>query len=114
MGAHGYGMIDVAPLERTELQSRLDNAIVLMIRAHIGKPCPTRRTIMEWTGIPRRHIWRVLREVRARGVIEIDVYDQEPPPPGCNEPKRRRMKVVGDDAGTDWTARRPVSVVRSA
>jgi hypothetical protein len=106
-------LIDVAPLEHTELQSRLDSVVVMMIRAHVGKPCPTRRTIMEWTGVPRRNIWRVLRDMRARGVIELEVYDQEPPPPGCNEPKRRRMRVVGDKHGTDWTARRP-AITKSA
>jgi hypothetical protein len=106
-----HGMIDVAPLERTELQARLDNAIVLMIRAHVGKPCPTRREIMEWTGIPRRQVWEVLGDLQARGLIEVEVYEQAPPPvgPGVGDPKRRRMRVVGDKAGTCWTARRPVT-----
>lgn len=81
--------------------SPLDNAILMMIRAHVGKPCPTRREIMEWTCIPRRQVWAVLGEVQARGLIEIEVL-------GELDPKRRRMRVRGE-AWTKWTARRPVS-----
>lgn len=99
-------MIDVAPLERTELQARLDHAIVLMIRAHVGKPCPTRREIMEWTGIPRRQVWEVLGEIAARGLIEIEVVEAH----ACGkDPKRRRMRVAGGK-WTAWTARRPAMV----
>lgn len=100
--AQVVAMIDVAPLERTELQSRLDNAIVLMIRAHVGKPCPTRRDVMEWTGIPRRQVWEVLGEVQARGLIEIEEC-------GKADPKRRRLRVARGK-WTDWTARRPMPV----
>jgi hypothetical protein len=96
-------VIDVAPLERSELQARLDHAIVLMIRAHVGKPCPTRREVMEWTGIPRRQVWTVLATLQARGLIEVEIC-------GVADPKRRRMRVVGDKRGTDWTARRPAMV----
>jgi hypothetical protein len=96
-------VIDVAPLERTELQARLDNAIVQMIRAHRGKPCPTRRDIMEWTGIPRRMVWVVLGEMQARGLIDVQVCASLPA-------LRRRMRVVGDKRGTDWTARRQAPV----
>jgi hypothetical protein len=98
-------LIDVAPLERTELQSRLDNAILMMIRAHVGKPCPTRRTVMEWTGIPRRQVWEVLGDLQARGLIEVEAT--------CHEPAiRRRMRVKEGrwwGKWTDWTARRPVT-----
>ena len=101
-------MIDVASLERTELQARLDNAIVLMIRAHVGKPCPTRREIMEWTGIPRRQVWAVLGEAQKRGIIKIEVKPAKRMLWGT-DPKQRRMRVVGDRKWTDWTARRPVT-----
>jgi len=83
--------------------SPLDRAIVMMIRAHVGKPCPTRREIMSWTCIPRRQVWLVLGEVAARGVIEIEVCDR---PPAF----RRRMRVAGEN-WTEWTARRPMMAV---
>lgn len=104
-------MVDIAPLERTELQARLDNAILLMIRAHVGRPCPTRLEIMEWTGVPRRQVWAVFEDMAQRGLIEVEVCEQAPPPegPGVGNPKRRRMRVVGGK-WTDWTARRPAMV----
>lgn len=77
--------------------SPLDNAILMMIRAHVGKPCPTRREIMEWTGVSRRQSWVALDEVAARGLIEIELRGDE-------NPKRRRMRVAGE-SWTDWTAR---------
>lgn len=83
--------------------SPLDNAILMMIRAHVGKPCPTRREIMSWTCIPRRQVWGVLGEVQARGLIEIEIL-------GELDPKRRRMRVRGE-AWTKWTARRPLKEV---
>lgn len=83
--------------------SPLDNAILMMIRAHVGKPCPTRREIMSWTCIPRRQVWVVLGEVAARGLIEIEECAQ---PPAV----RRRLRVAGED-WTKWTARRPVMVM---
>ena len=77
----------------------LDRAIVMMIRAHVGKPCPTRKEIMSWTYIPRRQVWLVLGEVAERGVIEIEVCDRLPA-------LRRRLRVAGEE-WTLWTARRP-------
>lgn len=95
-------MIDIASLERTELQSRLDNVMLNIIRAHVGKPCPTRRTVMEWTGIPRRKVWAVFDDMARRGLIEVEAT--------CHEPAvRRRMRVKGG-RWTDWTARRPAMV----
>lgn len=82
--------------------SPLDNAILMMIRAHVGKPCPTRREIMSWTCIPRRQVWLVLGEVQARGLIEIEECARLPA-------VRRRMRVVGE-TWTDWTARRRMMV----
>lgn len=85
---------------RVDPVSPLDKAILMMIRAHVGKPCPTRREVMEWTCIPRRQVWVVLGEVHARGLIEIEVC-------GRADPKRRRLRVVGEE-WTLWTARRPI------
>lgn len=92
---------------RVEPVSPLDNAILMMIRAHVGKPCPTRREIMGWTCIPRRQVWEVLGEVAARGLIEIEVRGKDG---ACwKDPKRRRLRVAGEE-WTAWTARRPATV----
>jgi hypothetical protein len=90
--------------------SPLDNAILMMIRAHVGKPCPTRREVMSWTCIPRRQVWVVLGEVQARGLIEIEECTIPPARQRHHgRPVRRRMRVAGED-WTSWTARRPVMV----
>jgi len=82
----------------------LDRAIITMIKAHVGKPCPTRREVMGWTGIPRRFVWEALAEMQARGLIEVEVQETHE----CGkDPKRRRMRVAGGK-WTLWTARRPL------
>jgi len=78
----------------------LDAAVLAMIRAHVGRPCPTRREIMSWTTIPRRQVWAALAEMQLRGLIEVEVC-------GRADPKRRRMRVKGG-RWTCWTARRPL------
>jgi hypothetical protein len=79
----------------------LDTVLMQMIRAHEGRPCPTRQEIREWTGMPRRRIWAYLEGMQARGLIELEVCASLPA-------LRRRLRVVGE-AWTDWTARRPVT-----
>lgn len=78
----------------------IDRDVVAMIRAHVGKPCPTRNKIMALVQVPRRDVWVILGEVAERGVIEIEVCDTPPA-------RRRRMRVVGEE-WTLWTARRPI------
>lgn len=34
--------------------ARLDPVLIQMIEDHAGRPCPTRKEVMEWTGLPRR------------------------------------------------------------
>ena len=79
----------------------LDAALLLMIQHHEGKPCPTRRDIREWTGMPRRRIWAYLEGMRARGLIEMEVCETKP---AGKDPKRRRMRKAGG-VWTLWTAR---------
>jgi len=87
--------------------SRLDEVLIQMINAHAGKPCPTRKDVMQWTGMPRRRIWTYLYGMRDRGLIEIEECKQAPPPAGAlGEPKRRRMRAEGGE-WTLYTARRP-------
>lgn len=79
----------------------LDAALLLMIQHHEGKPCPTRKDIREWTGMPRRRVWAYLEGMRARGLIEMEVIETKPV---GKDPKRRRMRKAGG-VWTEWTAR---------
>lgn len=83
--------------------STLDNVLKQMIEANVGKPCPTRKEIREWTGMPRRRIWPYLEGMVKRGLIEMEIK-------GGDEFGRgiiRRIRVK-DGEWTLWTARRPV------
>jgi hypothetical protein len=84
----------------------LDRVLLLMIEQHEGKPCPTRKDIREWTGMPRRKIWAYLEGMRARGLIEMEV--REAHPEGGTDPKLRRMRKA-DGIWTLWTARSKVT-----
>lgn len=79
----------------------LDAALLLMIEQHAGKPCPTRKEIREWTGMPRRKVWAYLEGMRSRGLIEMEVCETKPT---GKDPKRRRMRKAGG-TWTEWTAR---------
>ncbi len=74
-------------------------AVLQMIDAHQGKPCPTRREVMDWTGIPRRRIWRVIGDIQARGLVEVQTkYDD-------SRNVWRRMRTANGQ-WTGWTERR--------
>lgn len=79
----------------------LDAVLLQMIEAHEGKPCPTRKEIREWTGMPRRRVWAYLEGMRARGLIEMEVCESKPV---GKDPKRRRMKTA-TGRWSEWTAR---------
>jgi hypothetical protein len=70
-----------------------------MIEAHRDRPCPTRREVQGWTGIPRRRVWRFLAELQERGLIEIEARGTG------TDNVWRRMRVIGG-TWTGWTARR--------
>lgn len=84
--------------------SALDAILMQVITAHAGKPCPTRRDIRDWTGMPRRRVWPYLEGMGARGLIQIETRGTRE----CGkDPKLRRMRVLPDGGWTGWTARRP-------
>jgi len=75
----------------------LDAVLLAMIEQHVGRPCPTRRDIIGWTGIlPRRRIRAYLEGMRTRGLIEIEI--------DAIDRRRSRLRVAGG-AWTEWTAR---------
>ena len=75
----------------------LDTVLAAMIEQHAGRACPTRRDVVEWTGmIPRRRIWPYLYDMQARGLLEIDADKADE--------RRHRLRVAGG-TWTGWTAR---------
>ena len=71
--------------------------LLLLIARHQDGPCPTDREIVEWTGVPRRRLAEWLADLTARGVIEIEYRDRNPP-------RRRRLRSAGG-VWTGWTMR---------
>lgn len=75
----------------------LDAVLRAMIEQHAGRACPTRRDVIEWTGIiPRRRVWTYLLDMQARGLIEIET--------DTADKRRHRLRVAGGN-WTGWTAR---------
>ena len=77
---------------------RVTENVLKMIDAHRDKPCPTRREIIQWTGLCRREVWPFLRTMQERGLIEIQEII-------CARAGMRRLRVFGGP-WTGWTARR--------
>jgi hypothetical protein len=82
------------------LEDRATASVLAMIAAHVDRPCPTRREVMEWTGVQRRQVWRFLGRLQARGLIQVEVMDSG----RAGAPRLRRMRVAGGQ-WTGWTAR---------
>lgn len=93
-------MREIAPRSERAF-STLDFVLLQMIEQHEGKPCPTRKTIREWTGLPRHRIWGYLAGMEFRGLIEIECRGGSAP----HYPRMRRMRVTGMP-WTEWTERR--------
>lgn len=91
------------PLARNHEQSVI-NALK-MIEAHKDRPCPSRKEIMEWTGVARRHVWRFLAELVERGLIHVEVLN-------AATMRRRRLRLTGGQ-WTGWTARPGISSERA-
>jgi len=53
---------------------RVTEIVLQMIGTNRGRPCPTRRQIMQWTGLPRREVWPFLKSLAERSppLIEIE------------------------------------------
>lgn len=73
----------------------LDEVICGMIKAHQGKPCPTRQDVIEWTGLPRYRVWPYIADMAERKIVEMET----------NGPKKRRLRVLEHayTSETDWT-----------
>lgn len=97
---HGGAMREIDPRSERPFAT-LDAVLLQMIEQHEGKPCPTRKVIREWTGLPRHRIWGYLAGMQFRGLIEIECRGSDTP--HC--PRMRRMRVKGR-AWTDWTDRK--------
>lgn len=96
-------------MSRTERPIDVDKmtiALFTLILLHKDRPCPTRRDIMEVTGLPRRKIWLQLNALADRGLIEIEMVN--PNPDKREMPRRYRMRVI-NGPWTDWTDNRLTS-----
>ena len=71
--------------------------LMLLLALHQDKPCPTDAEIVEWTAIPRRRLHCWLKELRRRGILQLQYRRQK-------RPRRRRMRAVGG-VWTGWTQR---------
>jgi hypothetical protein len=77
--------------------------ILQMIDAHRGKPCPTRREIVAWTGLPRREVWPFLKRLTEREPPLIELEERLHARAGA-----RRLRLAGGE-WTDWTVRRTLT-----
>ena len=48
------------------IAAEVTEVILRLIASHRGKPCPTRREIVAWTGLPRREVWPFLKDLAGR------------------------------------------------
>lgn len=88
----------------------LDAVILLAIDQHVGKPCPTRHTLCQWTGLPRRLVWKYVDSMCARGLLSVATMTIRED----TQTARRRKITLTDGRTTDWTKpgpeRRPPQV----
>jgi hypothetical protein len=74
--------------------------ILRIIAAHRGKPCPTQREIIDWTGLPRTRVWPFLRALAMRQPPLIELDERVHARAGM-----RRLRLPGGQ-WTGWTQRR--------
>ena len=77
--------------------------ILRLIASHGGKPCPTRREIVAWTGVPRREVWPFLKSLAQREPPLIEIEERLHARAGL-----RRLRLAGGE-WTGWTERRTPS-----
>jgi len=80
---------------------RLAQVVLKLIDRHRDKACPTRRDFIDWTGLPKQRVWPYLRELEARGLLEIETRNEY-----RGAGAAYRMRVVTGAGWTDWTQRR--------
>ena len=83
---------------------QIADVMLKMIEAHRGKPCPTRREIVAWTGLPRRDVWPFLKSLAEREPPLIEIEERLHQRAGL-----RRLRVAGG-AWTGWTERKTPSM----
>jgi hypothetical protein len=77
--------------------------LLRLIEAHRGKPCPTRREIVAWTGLPRREVWPFLKSLAEREPPAIEIGERLHARAGI-----RRLRLPGGE-WTGWTERKTPS-----
>ena len=93
-------------MSRTPRLFDIDELIAVILRlieAHRGKPCPTRREIVAWTGLPRREVWPFLKSLAEREPPVIEIEERLHARAGI-----RRLRQPGGD-WTGWTERKTPS-----
>jgi len=90
-------------MARTDRPIRAEEVIEVvlkMIEAHAGKPCPTRREIMDWTGLARTNVWPFLKSLAECQPPLVEIEERLHARAGM-----RRLRLVGGQ-WTGWTERR--------
>ena len=85
------------------IAAEVTEVILRLIASHRGKPCPTRREIVAWTGLPRREVWPFLKDLAGREPPLIEIEERLHGRAG-----HRRLRLAGGD-WTGWTERRTPS-----
>jgi hypothetical protein len=90
-------------MSRTPRPIASEQVIELLLRliaSHRGKPCPTRREIMGWTGLPRREVWPFLKGLAEREPPLLEIEERLHARAGV-----RRLRLPGGE-WTGWTERK--------
>ena len=77
---------------------KLAIAVLLLLGARAGKPCPTCEEIIECTGLQRREVWPFIEQLQDRGLVEVETRGEGSPNVWS------RMRQAGGP-WTAWTAR---------
>jgi hypothetical protein len=91
-------------MKRYIAYDQIADVVVKMIEAHRGKPCPTRRDIVAWTGLPRRDVWPFLKSLTEREPPLIEIEERLHQRAGL-----RRLRRAGGE-WTGWTERKTPSL----
>jgi hypothetical protein len=90
-------------MKRYIATDQIADVVLTMIEAHRGKPCPTRREIVAWTGLPRREVWPFLRSLAECQSPLIEIEERLHRRAGL-----RRLRRIGGE-WTGWTERKTPS-----
>ena len=82
--------------------------ILRLIASHRGKPCPTRREIVAWTGLPRREVWPFLKSLAEREPPLIELEERLHARAGL-----RRLRLAANGPAGPSVRRRAARSTRS-